>query len=710
MKRESIMRDFIKSTLRFSWAMSLFGAQQLENMVEDSSRQNKKTATAFDSITQITEEQLGGVIKNVFKAGDQLQSGMVDAMFGGPPTGSQPSVSSTPPFGSRQPPASSVNPTAVYSGRLDTTAFVVLGEGLAAGMGDFTLSDVTQVDSFPAQMARQMRAQFPQPLIQPPGICNPVGFAQLPVIVPVPMQTTVLDQLPPVPVNNLSVPNYRLDDALNLRPTQPLIQRNDAKQTAANLILGMSAIAYGEDGQLPTQLECAVKRQPTFALVELGYYEALEAAVKGDPALLPEVNSFSSDYARLLKSLRDSGSEVLMLNIPDPFDTAHFSTVNLAAKILKLEPVILLKAYNLKPDEFITANGLNEIGFQLFGKRPDLLPDGCVLSAEVADEIRCRVNELNAALASLAQNQGALLYDLHAFFRRVKNEGIAIGPRRLTAEYLGGFYSLNGYYPGATGHALIANELLHQLNITCGADFRQIDLQTVMQSDPVAAYRQAEGPDWTASQLLQIQRAAPESCYFTVKATAAVAGAPNGQTTTGWKELGQSQGVFTGLRLPPSLEQVLPLSTAASYFGDGITPLNCRDPQSIQTGSCGQLLFGGLAMVDSHLSGQLRLKFTPPENNLTRFELSFLEGFVGDDAVLVTPQFFKMAFQQSRVDGVPGTVLVRNFESGDRRSFRPEDLCALQRHSALYSPQHQSNYSAPAAQFSRTIRFGLGQV
>ena len=56
------------------------------------------------------------------------------------------------------------------------------------------------------------------------------------------------------------------------------------------------------------------------------------------------------------------------------------------------------------------------------------------------------------------------------------------------------------------------------------------------------------------------------------------------------------------------------------------------------------------------VSGNIRIRFTPPENSLTRFEVSFLDGFAGDDSVLVTPQFFKMAFQQSRVDEVPGVA------------------------------------------------------
>src|SRR5438552_2851079 len=55
-------------------------------------------------------------------------------------------------------------------GRLNTGSLVVLGEGLAAGMGNFSLSSDYQEQSFPAQMARQMGVEFRQPLFQPPGI------------------------------------------------------------------------------------------------------------------------------------------------------------------------------------------------------------------------------------------------------------------------------------------------------------------------------------------------------------------------------------------------------------------------------------------------------------------------------------------------------------------------------------------------------------
>src|SRR6185503_19296309 len=169
----------------------------------------------------------------------------------------------------------------------------------------------------------------------------------------------------------------------------------------------------------------------------------------------------------------------------------------------------------------------------------------------------------------------------------------------------------------------------------------------------------AEGPCWTLDNLPRAQpvpaATGANDAAFGGSTSAGIG--TGGAPTSTWEALGAPEGEAPApLRLPPNLEQTLPLSKAASYFGDGIGAVNCRDQRGIQFGSLGSWLFGGLAMVDSHLSGNIRIRFTPPENNVTRFEISFEGGFVGDDAVLTTPQFFKMWFQQARVDEVPGLV------------------------------------------------------
>jgi hypothetical protein len=644
------MREFFDVMLRLTWAMPLMVMRQFASMFSTGSM---GAPSGFSGAT--VPQQTGPS----FQAGGIPQTQSVS-----PAPGGGISASVNPPAPVAPPAVSSfnavqVNSVPVNSGNLNTSLMVVLGEGLAAGVGDFTLNAETQPFSFPAQMARQMSADFPQRLIQPPGIGNFVGFSSLPIRVPSPLQTTVLNQLPPGAVSDLSVPEFRLGDALEFRPRQPLIDRTHAKQTAVNLIWGVLPIAQGRES-MPTQAEYALQLLPSFIVIELGYYEALQAAVTGNLNLLPEPEFFASQYRELLSQLDRSGAELLVINIPDPVDTAHFASLTEAASLLKVPPAFLTDTYSLNAHDLITVSGFNEIGYQLFAKSIQPLPHGSTLSTDAAHTISDRISAINAELGALASEYGATLYDLASLFRRIASEGYHTDSRRLTGEYLGGFYSLNGYYPGQTGQAIIANEILNLLNRTYGSGFPLIDLNAIMRSDPVAAYTPAAGASWTTEQLQQVSAQAQvqntiddfEPVPLEFRRSAEKHSGPNGD----WTPFADTPQPRLPLQLPPDLEQVLPLSKAASYFGDGISPVNARDPQGIQWGSSANFLFGGLAMVDSHLSGSMRIRFTPPVNDVTQFQIDFMGGFAGEDAVLVTPQYFKMGFQQNRVDAVPGTV------------------------------------------------------
>src|SRR5262249_51705999 len=156
---------------------------------------------------------------------------------------------------------------------LDTTTFVVMGEGLGAGMADFALRDVYQAQSFPALVAQQLKTAFPQPLIQPPGIGSAPGFNQLEVTVPALGQNTVRvvpsgSITPTFFVLNLSVPGMKLADAISRRPALPIVQKSDMQQTVINLILGYPQMVFA-GVPLWSQLEYAQAMNPTLALVEL---------------------------------------------------------------------------------------------------------------------------------------------------------------------------------------------------------------------------------------------------------------------------------------------------------------------------------------------------------------------------------------------------------------------------------------------------------
>lgn len=71
------MRDLTKSINSFTWALSLFGLEQMVNVLRPT-----KAAASMDAVAEAAERQLGDVMKSTFRAGDNLQRGMVDTAFG----------------------------------------------------------------------------------------------------------------------------------------------------------------------------------------------------------------------------------------------------------------------------------------------------------------------------------------------------------------------------------------------------------------------------------------------------------------------------------------------------------------------------------------------------------------------------------------------------------------------------------------------------
>ena len=542
--------------------------------------------------------------------------------------------------------------------------FAVLGEGLAAGMGNFSMAAATQQACFPAVLARQMGLEFRQALLEPPGLGDAPGFPVLPVRIPAPMQTRVLLEMPPAPVHQVSFPGLTVNGATQLRVCPPVVHRNNAAQTACNLVIGLGALARGEEGIAP--LDAVLALRPGLVLVALGYHEALQAAVEGAAEKLAP-----PDYTPILSALRGAGCQTVVLNVPDPLDTAYFSTVESAAAIVKVDPDLLVEAYGFEPGDLITVPGLIEIGCHFFARAIGPLPPNAVLKSAAAAKLRARLREWNAQFASTAAAHDALLFDLAALWSSFRRDGIRAGAGTLTADYLGGIYQLNGYYPGATGHAAIAGAILQWLNQTCGTQFPAVDLRAALEGDAAAACRPAQGPNWTARDVPHpLPRAPQEPPPPSPPASSAT---PAGRL---------EHQPLVPLQLPEGLEQVLPLAASASYFGDGIGAFNGRDPRDIQWGSMGELIFGGLAMVDSHLSGSLRIRFSPPVDGVTKFQISYEGGFTGRNALLVTPQLFRMPFQYNRVDEVPGTVSAGTLnlatgEVGDLRVFAQYSSTAL---------------------------------
>lgn len=391
---------------------------------------------------------------------------------------------------------------------LDTTAFIVMGEGLAAGMANYGLSSVVQQYSFPAQVAAQMKTAFVQPLIQPPGIGDVIGYPGQEVKLQVYPQGSVREfytvegskvASPPLLLMNLSVPGLTLAESLTLRPVLPVAQRN-MKQTVVNLILGFPQL-FVKNVPLWSQFEYAKAMFPSVALVELGYYEALDAAVNGDPNRMPDPAAFGANYNTVLAGLRSLQTQVIATTIPNPLDTAYFSTPAVAAQITATNSFVITAGFRVGEQDYLTRNALMTISNYFTNSTIGPLPAGSVLPAATAAAITNRVNALNTQIVNAAKANGAVVYDLNAFLRRIRLSGATVGNNTLTADYLGGFYSMDAVYPGPTGHSLIANDLINFINQTYSTSFPLVNVTAVAAEDQTIRTLKPRGEEYKLESL-----------------------------------------------------------------------------------------------------------------------------------------------------------------------------------------------------------------
>ncbi|MEM7351502.1 MAG: hypothetical protein AAF657_11890 [Acidobacteriota bacterium] len=78
------MTDMLRSMMRFSWAMSLFGARQAQEMFQAfaTAQTPRRAAGAFDAVADTAAEQLGGAFGQTYRTVDRLQGQIIDGVFG----------------------------------------------------------------------------------------------------------------------------------------------------------------------------------------------------------------------------------------------------------------------------------------------------------------------------------------------------------------------------------------------------------------------------------------------------------------------------------------------------------------------------------------------------------------------------------------------------------------------------------------------------
>jgi lysophospholipase L1-like esterase len=340
-----------------------------------------------------------------------------------------------------------------------------------------SLDGPQQAKGFASRIARRAGFDLPLPAIDDPGIPNALELLDPgppPVIVPTPgISRGRIDPLRQP--RNLAVPGARVADTLEARPLLP-------PRTMTDLVLGFPGLLRGISR---SQVEWAEALRPTTIIVWIGSNDVLTSVLRGDPSRMTPPAEFRASYREMIDRLHATGARLVITNLPDVTVVPFLIPAEKVAEALGRPLSEIGPRLGIARGDWVTPRAAVPLAEILRGRRLGPLPGETVLDAGEAALVRRAIDDHNAFIADLARENGAVLVDIHALLERVRRDGLPVGRRRLTVDYLGGFFSLDGIHPSITGHAAIANEFLAAMNARLDPPLRPLALDRIAASDPL---------------------------------------------------------------------------------------------------------------------------------------------------------------------------------------------------------------------------------
>ena len=358
--------------------------------------------------------------------------------------------------------------------RADLSRLVVVGDSLSAGFQNGSLLAGQQVHGYASLVAQQAGVELPLPEIAYPGIPNVlilVDPGPPPLIVEATGASTGRVN-PFVQPFDLAVPGARVADALDTRPDVPF-------QDLTDLVLGLPGLLGGISR---SQVEWAEALQPTTMLVWIGNVDALGAAIGGDASLLTPLADFEASYAELMQRLSATDATIVVGNIPDVTAIAFLTSAEDLAALVGAPLALIGPVLGIAAGDYVLPEAVATIAAQgITGP----LPADQVLDAGEVALIRSAVDGFNKVIERQAKANHAAVVDVHGLLEVARKRGLEVGRQRLTTDFLGGLFSLDGIHPTNTGYAILANEFIETLNYRFDARIPRVDEREVLATDPL---------------------------------------------------------------------------------------------------------------------------------------------------------------------------------------------------------------------------------
>jgi hypothetical protein len=75
--------------------------------------------------------------------------------------------------------------------------------------------------------------------------------------------------------------------------------------------------------------------------------------------------------------------------------------------------------------------------------------------------------------------------DIYSLINDLAANGVVVGGQKLTTEFMGGLFSLDGIHPTNTAYAIIANEFIKTMNRSLRAGIPPVSIEQVSKTDPL---------------------------------------------------------------------------------------------------------------------------------------------------------------------------------------------------------------------------------
>jgi lysophospholipase L1-like esterase len=378
---------------------------------------------------------------------------------------------------------------AAARGKADFTRFVAIGDSYGAGFEAGSLNDHHQAFGWPAVVAKQAGLTicpvtatitdncFALPLISYPGlpggetVYNGVGLVTVPGAGAPEMAGFGR------PYNDLAVPGYTVGATLVLTGSEPTS--------------GLGQVILRGLG---TEVDQAIKLNPTFVAIWIGGNDFLGAVSQGSPTNLTSVTNFTAAYTamldKLIAALPNAG--MVVGTLPTDFRSVPLtSTLPTVAIGPNLQPIIVggnpIPLFTILADgtagplpagSIVPLSAITDLQ-QGYGLPPQLklvapfsalphtgepLPDKDFISPAEQVIFVQRINDYNTAITTLAAARNIPVADISGLFNSFVSP-LSFGGVTLSKTFIsGGLFSDDGTHLSDIGYTLFANQYIKAIN------------------------------------------------------------------------------------------------------------------------------------------------------------------------------------------------------------------------------------------------------